>query len=366
MNKWSENEPTGSEKGAPATLKTTFPQKLLGVIGFLVLALSSTALSEGSQSRLDIPDPAIFVGPDSVSFLVVRATPEDEGFRALFDTAWKSLSGARGGGNNWIYQAILGKLQGEDSNAFSALLPAQFVRVDALPEGATEPHPTTVTTVSGWPGLQSIWYLAQGKGPDGSFPTEEMGDATLILRDGHEDPTRGRILTRLDGSIASFPTVQSARFAVNRYAESDATSVNPKMQSLLEGLDPTKDTYGVLINERGSALRMLRWLNKYDVARAEQELGAERARKVFDQILSLTWEGDLVSDDEMKLLLKFQTPSPEARKEVADMLKDVREVLAGYGRAGKMELTGLDNELFVNFELTGYKQMLTNYIERNF
>ena len=48
------------------------------------------------------------------------------------------------------------------------------------------------------------------------------------------------------------------------------------------------------------------------------------------------------------------------------MLKDVREVLAGYGRAGKMEITGLDNELFVNFELTGYKQMLTNYIERNF
>jgi len=348
-------------------LKTSFSKRLSAWLGLFILALSTTALSEGSQSRLAIPEPAIFVGPDSVSFLVVRATPEDEGFRALFDTAWKSLSGARGGGNNWIYQAILGKLQGEDSNAFSALLPAQFVRVDALPEGATEPHPTTVTTVSGWPGLQSIWYLAQGKGTDGAFPTEELGgDATLILRDGHDDPTRGRVLTRLDGSIASFPTVKSARYAVTRYAKNDTSSANPRMQSLLEGLDPTKDTYGVLINERGSALRMLRWLNKYDVSRAEQELGEERARKVFDQILSLTWEGDLVSDDEMKLLLKFQTASPDARKEVAAMLKDVREVLAGYGRAGKMEITGLDNELFVNFELTGYKQMLTNYIERNF
>ena len=80
----------------------------------------------------------------------------------------------------------------------------------------------------------------------------------------------------------------------------------------------------------------------------------------------MTWEGDLVSDDEMRLLLSFQTTSPEARKEVAGMLKDVREVLAGYGRAGKMEITGLDNELFVKFEMTGYRAMLRSYIDRNF
>ena len=224
-----------------------------------------------------------------------------------------------------------------------------------------------MTTVSGWPGLQSIWYLAQGKGADGNFPTEDLaGDATLILRDGYEDPTKGRVLTRLDGSIASFPTPARARAAVKRFVDSDATSPNPKMEELLSNLDPDADTYGVLVNDRGSALRMLRWLNKYDVARAEQAIGAERAERLFDEILAMSWEGDLVSDDEMKLLLRFQTTSPEARKEVAQMLKDVREVLAGYGRAGKMEITGLDNELFVKFELTGYRAMLRSYIERNF
>ncbi|MFA5507428.1 MAG: hypothetical protein WC314_01085 [Vulcanimicrobiota bacterium] len=344
--------------------KKSIPIQLL--TGLLFLSLGLQTLAEGSQSQLNLPEPAIFISPDAVSFLVVKATPEDEGFRSLFDTAWKALNGARGGGNNWIYQAILGKLQGSDSNGFSTLLPAQFVRVDALPPGATEPHPTTVTTVSGWPGLQSIWYLAQGKGPNGDFPTVELGEATLMLREGHEDPTKGRILTRLDGSIASFPTVEKARSAVQRYATGESGDSNPKMRELLESLDSGKDTYGVLLNERGSALRLLRWLNKYDVTRAEEALGKDRARDVFDRILSLTWEGDLVSDDEMKMLLRFQTASPDDRQLVAAMLKDVREVLAGYGRAGKMEITGLDNELFVQFELTGYRAMLTGYIERNF
>jgi hypothetical protein len=340
--------------------------RLVSLACITYFSLGLTASAEGSRSRLEIPNPAIFISPDAVSFLVVRATPEDQGFQSLFDTAWESMNGAKGGGNNWIYKAILGKLQGEDTNAFSALLPAQFVRIDALPEDATDPYPTTVTTVSGWPGLQSIWYLAQSKGPDGNFPVEELSDATLILRDGHEDPSRGRVLTRLNGSIASFPTAARARHAVKRFAENDATSPNSQLEELLSTLDPDADTYGVLLNDRGSALRMLRWLNKYDVTRAEQSIGVERTQRLFNEILSITWEGDLVSDDEMKLLLRFQTTSPEARKEVAVMLKDVREVLAGYGRAGKMEITGLDNELFVKFQMTGYRQMLRGYIERNF
>ena len=343
------------------------PRKVLSLFCLTVLCLTLLANAEGSRSRLSIPDPAIFLSPDTVSFLVIRATPEDEGFKSLLDTAWDALNGAKGGGNNWIYKAILGKLQGEDNNAFVALLPAQFVRVDALPEDATEPYPTTVTTVSGWPGLQSIWYLAQGKGPDGDFETQELGgDATLILRDGFDDPTRGRVLTRLDGSIASFPTPGRARVAVKRFVDNDTTSPNPRIGDLLANLNPEADTYGVLINDRGSALRMLRWLNKYDVARAEEAIGKERAERLFNEILSMTWEGDLVSDDEMRLLLSFQTTSPEARREVAGMLKDVREVLAGYGRAGKMEITGLDNELFVKFEMTGYRAMLRSYIDRNF
>lgn len=324
-------------------------------------------MADESASRLSIPEPAIFLTPDTVSLTVVRATPEDQGFRSLFDTAWSALSGADGVGSNFLYKAVLAKIQGDDSNAFSALLPAQFVRVDSLGPEAREPHPTTVTTISGWPGIQTFWYMMQDKSSDGSkLPKKELEDATLILRDGHEDPTKGRVLTRLDGTIVSFPTVKKAEVAVERYAKNDSTSPNPEFGALLSTIDKTHDTYGILLNRRGSALKLLRWLNKGDVARAEEAVGKERMRAVLETVESMTWEGDLVSDDEVKFILRFRTTTPDAREELADMLRDVRTVLNSYGRAGKMETTGLDNELYVNFEMTGYRNMLVGYINRNF
>lgn len=333
----------------------------------LVCGAVSFSAADESTSQLPIPEPAIFLTSDAVSLTVIKATPEDEGFKSLFDTAWKALAGAKGVGSNFLYKAVLAKIQGDNSNAFSALLPAQFVRVDSLTADALEPHPTTVTTISGWPGIQAFWYMMQDKGSDGkSLPKVELDDATLILRDGYEDPTKGRVLTRLDGTIVSFPTAERAKIAVKRYSSKDTSSPNKEFGELLSSLDTSHDTYGVLLNKRGSALKLLRWLNKVDVARAEQAVGAERLRAVLDQVLSMTWEGDLISDDEVKFLLKFRTTTPQARKELADLLRDVRTVLDSYGRAGKMEATGLDNELYVNFEMKGYREMLVGYIDRNF
>lgn len=320
-----------------------------------------------STSKLAIPEPAVFLTPDAVSLTVVRATAEDEGFKSLFDTAWKALAGGKRVGSNFLYKAVLAKIQGDRSNAFSGLLPAQFIRVDSLAPEASEPHPTTVTTISGWPGIQALWYMMQDKGSDGkTLPKVELEQATLILRDGHEDPAKGRILTRLDGTIVSFPTTEIAKTAVNRYTKNVTSAPNKEFGELLSSLDTSRDTYGVLLNKRGSALRLLRWLNKVDVARAEQAVGADRLNAVLEQVQSMTWEGDLVSDDEVKFLLKFRTTTPQARKELADLLKDIRQVLNSYGRAGKMETTGLDNELYVNFEMTGYRDMLVGYIDRNF
>lgn len=340
----------------------------LGILGGLVAIFGShTALADESTSKLAIPNPAIFLTPDAVSLTVVRATPEDEGFKSLFDTAWKALSGGKRVGSNFLYKAVLAKIQGENSNAFSGLLPAQFVRVDSLSQEAQEPYPTTVTTISGWPGLQAFWYMMQDKDSSGkAFPKMELDDATLILRDGYEDPAKGRVLTRLDGTIVSFPTTDEAKFAVKRYAKKDASAPSKEFGELLSAIDTNHDTYGVLLNKRGSALKLLRWLNKVDVARAEQAVGADHLRDVLETVKAMTWEGDLVSDDEVKFRLKFRTTTPQARKELAQMLKDVRTVLDSYGRAGKMETTGLDNELFVDFEMKGYRDMLTGYIDRNF
>ena len=328
----------------------------------VLFVLPGQALADDSVSKLKIPNPAIFLTNDTVSLTVVRATPEDAGFKSLFDTAWKALEGSNGLGSNFLYKAILAKLKGEDSNAFAALLPAQFVRIDSLSEEAAEPHPTTVTTISGWPGIQLLWYATQ----DNGSPKVEVEDTTLILRDGYENPTLGRVLTKLDGTIVSFPTVDKAKTAVKRFRKEDTSSPNDEFGALLAELDTTHDTYGILLNRRGSALKQLRWLNKPDVAQWENKVGKERLSSILDNVTSMTWEGDLVSDDECKFLIKFRTTTPAARKELADMLTEVRSVLDSYGRAGKMETTGLDNELFVNFTMKGYRNMLVGYIDRNF
>jgi hypothetical protein len=353
-------------------VKLKLYSKPIGVIYLLFISLFLTALvgpatADGSTSRLKLPEPKVFLTPDTVSLFVVQADPDDEAFRALFNTAWEALSGPRGAGRNWIYRVILSKIQGEDTNTLGSLLPAQYVRIDSMDDNAEQPSPTTATTVSGWPGLQAIWYRAQGKGDNGEdFPTVELGDATLILRDGYEDPTLGRVLTKLDGTIASFPSQKLARYGVKRWAENKTTSPNEEMESLLSSIDRDHHTYGVLFNRRGSVLKFLRWLHKGDVGKAEAAVGSERFNRVIKEVLSMTWEGDLLSDNELQLAIRFRTTSPEARKELTDMLKDIRDVLDEYGRAGKMEAAGLDNELYVDFRLVGHKGMLTRYIETNF
>jgi hypothetical protein len=348
------------------TQKTVKPVPVL-LLGLLLLCLATQTLADSSTSRLKLPEPKIFLTPDTVSLFVVRANPDDEAFRSLFNTAWKALSGPRGAGRNWIYRVILSKIQGEESNTLTSLLPAQYVRIDSIDDNADEPSPTTATTVSGWPGLQAIWYRAQAKGDNGEkFPIVELGDATLVLRDGYQDPTLGRVLTNLDGTIASFPTPRLARYAVKRWAEDNVVSPNEEMESLLSSIDKNHHTYGVLFNRRGSVIKFIRWLHKRDVGKAEAAVGSERFNRVINEVLSMTWEGDLLSDDELQLALRFRTTTPEARKELAAMLKDIRDVLDEYGRAGKMESTGLDNELYVDFRLVGHRGMLTRYIETNF
>lgn len=341
--------------------------KRILLAGLCLAAFTTAAWAERASEKHKIPNPAIFLTPEAVSLTVVQARPEDEGFKSLFDTAWKSLSGGNGVGSNFVYGAILRKIQGDNSNAFSPLLPAQFVRVDSLGSGVKEPHPTTVTTMSDWYGLQVAWYKMQGRGKDGAEnPKVELDDATLILREGYEDPKLGRVITWLDGTIMSFPTTEKAEFAVKRFTNNETTSPSEEFAELLTTIDTNHDTYGILLNRRGSALKQLRWLNKYDVSRCEAKVGKERMAKILEDVISMTWEGDLVSDDECKFIIKFRTTSPEARKELAAMLKEVRGVLDSYGRAGKMETSGLDNELYVDFQMKGYRQMLVGYIERHF
>lgn len=333
----------------------------------LLTLMTGPARAAESASKLELPEPWTFLSADSISFAVIRAQADDVGFRSLLDTAWKALKSADSPANKGFLGYILKVVGGDKGNGLMTFLPLQMVRVDALDSNTSLPQPTLAVTVAGWPGLQQAFYTFMSRDEDGkAFPTKELDDATLVLREAWEDPTRSHVLTNVNGTFVSFPTIGKAEATVKLLASEKPARPKGEVSELAAGLDVTRDTYGVLLNKKGSMLKFLRWLNKVDVSRAETAVGVERMENVLAKVSSMTWEGDLVSDDEMRFLIRFNTNSPEARKELAEILKEVRGILDEYGRAGEMQTTGLGNELNVQFTMVGYRDMLTSYISNAF
>ena len=351
---------TSTRQGPELTLG---PLTILGLLLLIALWFAMPARAAESPSQLEMPTPANFLSPDSISFAVLHARPDDEGFKQLLDTAWQGLKANKSNATSGFMGILLRVIQGNNSNGLISFLPLQMVRVDSLDPETALPHPTFAVTVAGWGGLQTPLYFQMSRGKDGKpFPTKDLEDATLVLREGWKDPTRSHILTRMDGTFVSFPTLEKAESTVKKLAAKTAPAPQGEIASLLPTLDTSRDTYGALLNRKGSMQKFLSWLNKADMRHAEQTVGKERMDTVLTKVKSMTWEGDLVSDDEMAFLLRFRTDSPEARKELATLLKDVREVLDGYGRAGEMRTSGIGSELQVHFTMVGYRDMLTNYV----
>lgn len=350
-------------------LRLEAPDGLLWLLLAVLLAIflsASPARAAESPTQLEVPEPWVFINPDSISFAVVHARQDDEGFRALLDTAWNGLKNSKSPATTGFMGILLRVIQGDKSNALISFLPLQMVRVDSLDPETSLPHPTLAVTVSGWGGLQTPFYAFMSRDKDGnSYPTRDLEDATLVLREGWQDPTRSHVLTRVKGTWVSFPTVEKAEQAVKAMTSKNPARPRGELSELLGGLDTGRDTYGVLLNRKGSLMKFLSWLNKGEVARATAAVGAERMDQVISRVSSMTWEGDLVSDDEMNFQLRFRTESPEARKELNALLKDVREVLNGLGRAGEMKTTGIGSELHMDFTMIGYRNMVNDYISRS-
>jgi hypothetical protein len=343
-----------------------------GMLWLLLMVLLSLVLMAGparaaeSPSKLPLPSPSVFLSPDSISFAVIRAKAEDEGVQKLLDTAWQALKTSKSSATSGFMGLLLRVIQGDQSNALISFLPLQMVRVDSLDPQSGQPHPTLAVTVSGWGGLQIPIYTMMSRDKDGHpYPTKDLEDATLVLREGWQDPTRSHVLTRVKGTFVSFPTVEKAEASVKALVSDDPGRPKGEIGDLLTTLDAERDTYGVLLNRQGSLLKFLSWLNKADVAHAAKVVGDERMSSVMSKVSSMTWEGDLISDNEMQFFLVFRTESPQARKDLAALLKDVREVLNQYGRAGEMKTTGMGSELHVDFTMVGYRDMVTNYIARS-
>ncbi len=328
------------------------------------LVLSGPARAIESPTELELPKPYVFLNPDSISFAVLHARKDDEGFKALLDTAWKGLKENNSPATGGFMGILLRVIGGNQGNALLSFLPLQMIRVDSMDPETGQPHPTLAVTVSGWGGLQTPLFAMLSRDKDGKpFPTKDLDDATLVLREKWQDPTSSHVLTRVKGTFVSFPTVAKAQTAVKAMHAKDPVRPKGELSDLLTNLDADRDTYGVLLNRRGSLMKFLTWLNKGDVTRAISSVGQERMDKVMSKVSSMTWEGDLVSDDAMSFFIVFRTQSPQAREELAALMDDVRGVLDQYGRAGEMETTGVGSELHMDFTMTGYRAMLDSYLK---
>lgn len=332
----------------------------------LLTLLALPALAAEPSTKAELPTPETFIMEDTISLAVVQARPQDQGFKALLDAAWEGFGGVTGENANTFFRIVLKAIQGENSNALMSFLPAQIIRADALGADGL-PYPTLAVTVAGWTGLQNIFYTGMGTDSSGKkYPTRDTEAATLILREGWKDPSRSHILTRMKGTFMSFPTVEKAEQVVTRFDKGETNLPTNQFVELLSQLDRQADTYGVVINRNGSLMKFLRWFNKADTNRIAKSVGPERMAEVMAGVQSMSFTGDLVNENEMHFLVTFRTDSPKTREELTDVLKEARDVLEQYGRAGELQLSGLRNDVLVDFKMLGYKDMMKSYVEYNF
>lgn len=329
------------------------------------LVLPAAAWAEAPR-RGEFPPPESFLERDSIAVAVLKARAEDTGFRALLVNAWQAL---RTRSSFTLPPALLFTLNamgnGQDKDGLLTFLPAQVIRVDRMgSEG--RPEPTFAFTVAGWQGLQGLFFSALASGPQGEpLPSRTHRGQTIVLREGWEDPTLARVLTRArGGTFLSCPTPDRARGLIDRLSKPAASPPQTSLLYAFQRLDSTKDTYGALVNEKGSLMRFLVWLNEVDTERVAAEVGQEELDAAASHAKWMTWEGDVVSDDQVDLRVKFEADTPDGAQQIADVLMKARAVMTKYNRAGHFQVGATGRQVDLFFSMIGFRQAVQAYVER--
>lgn len=312
--------------------------------------------AEGPQ----IPSPLTFVDSGAVSLGVVHARPEDSGFQALFKTAWEAVKNRQqdGGGVISMISNFLSRTAQE--NMLLGFLPLQMVRIDHFDEKGRD-QASFMVTLSGWQGLQALFYATLLTGPDGQpYPTERVARETVVIRPkAGQDREDAGVVSRVDGTFYSFANLETARRILEKKQRP-----HEELSRTLAGLNQNQDTYGVLLNRQNSLIRFLEWVNRRDFEVARTAVGAEKLANALKHVELVTWQGDLISDDRMDMQVRFRADSPEQAEILEDVLSVSRAALAERGRTGELQMTTVDNEVLIDIQFTGYRKMLTDYLER--
>ena len=307
-----------------------------------------------------LPSPQVLMDSRAVSLGVVIARPEDNGFKQLFKTAWAAVQKRPGGGGGVIdmISGFLSKTAQE--NMLLGFLPFQMVRIDHFDEKGRD-KASFMVTLSGWPGLQGLFYGTLLNGPDGTpYPTERVGNETVVVRPRPGQPKEDAgVVARVAGTFYSFADLTTAHRILEK-----KQGVNPELMANLAGLNQDLDTYGVLLNRQDSLMRFLEWVNRRDFEVVRAAVGPDKLVNLFKHVDLVTWQGDLISDDRMDMQVRFRTDSPEQAEIMEEVLSTARTALAERGRTGDLQMTTVDNDVLVDIQFTGYRKMLTDYLER--
>lgn len=337
------------------------PRRLL-LAAALLLTLAAPAAAQGEvPRRVEFPAPESLLERDSVCVAVLKARAEDIGFRALLANAWQALnSGPALPPVLSLTLAAMGRAQ--DQDGLLSLLPAQVVRVDRLGSQGL-PEPTFAFTVAGWQGLQALFFSTLTTGSDGRpLPTREHRGQTLVLREGWEDPTRARVLSRVKGTFLSCPTPDRTRQLIDLLGRPRTAPPQTSLLYAFQRLDASKDTYGALVNQEGSLMRFLEWLNPVDTERVVLEVGPEELEAAAGHAKWVTWEGDVVSDDQVDLRVKFESDTPGGAEQIAEVLRKARGVLARYDRAGHFQVGASGRQVDLYFSMIGFRSAVQGYV----
>lgn len=329
--------------------------KLRSLLGGLTLGLLWTA-----PVRAEMPSPTILLDSRAVSIGVIQARAEDVGFKAMLKTAWEAMKAREGGGNTFL-DLITGFLSSStQENILLGFLPFQGVRIDQIDEKGRD-RASFMVTVAGWPGMQGLFWNTLLRAKDGQpCPTERVGRETLVLRPKEGQPLEEALTAaRINGTFYSFSDPATARRILEKRAPDNA-----ELEAAYNQLNQEMDTYGVLLNRKEALFRFFSWINRRDFEAVKQGVGEERLLEALGHVEFMTWQGDLISDDRMDMQVRFRTDSAEWAPRLEEVLSLARRALAERGRTGDLQMTSVDQDVLLDIQFQGYRQMMVDYLQR--
>lgn len=327
---------------------------------FVLICALWLMLMGPAPAQSSLPDPVFLGQGSSVSITVVRARPDDPGFRQLFRTA---LAGARSErGDHSMASALSGVLSQESQlSMVQAALPLQFVRVEQ--PGEDRLRTTSAITVTGWRGLQSLVYNTLVTPPDGGKPeVRHHRGEEIVLRPGWRDSRGPRVVARVRGTFLNCSTPDLARQAIDGLLSPPARPPQGPLWDAYSGLNPSRDVYGALLNRNGSLRQMLTWACGDELEPVRRKVGAEQFERVTSSVTTVAWEGEVVSDDRIDLDLSFTTAHPGQVAELSQVWEEIRQVLKGKGRLADYKLVRTPSGARVHLSLIGFREAVGDFL----